>query len=104
VAPRLTQSQKTLPLRLRRRGLSQREIARQICCNDSTLSIMFREMLSSEGIAERWAPRPTPRTCKSDNPTNKWWQRITGLLMKLTLCLPSVADVSLTSVVVQVCH
>jgi transposase len=58
VAPRLTQSQKTLALRLRRQGLSQREIARQICCNDSTLSIMFREKLSSEGIAERWAPRP----------------------------------------------
>src|SRR5665213_1455874 len=58
VAPRLTQAQKTLALRLHRQGLSQREIARQICCNDSTLSIMFREKLSSEGIAERWAPRP----------------------------------------------
>jgi putative transposase len=60
VAPRLTQAQKALALRLHRQGLSQREIARQICCNDSTLSIMFREKLSSEGIADRSTANESP--------------------------------------------
>lgn len=57
MAPRLTQAQKSLALRLHHAGLNQTEIARQLCCNSSTLSIMLREKLSSEGIAERWTPR-----------------------------------------------
>jgi len=57
VAPRLTQAQKSLALRLHRQGLNQSEIARQLCCDSSTLSIMLRQKLSSEGISERWMPR-----------------------------------------------
>ncbi len=57
MAPRLTQAQKSLALRLHRQGLNQSEIARQLCCDSSTLSIMLRQKLSSEGIAERWMPR-----------------------------------------------
>ena len=53
MAPRLTQAQKSLALRLHRQGLNQSEIARQLCCDSSTLSIMLRQKLSSEGIAER---------------------------------------------------
>jgi IS30 family transposase len=57
VAPRLTQAQKSLAFRLHRQGLSQREIARQICCSDSILSIMFREKASRVGVEETWSPR-----------------------------------------------
>ncbi|OIQ85805.1 integrase core domain protein [mine drainage metagenome] len=57
MAPRLTQAQKSLAFRLHKQGLSQREIARQICCSSSVLSIMFRDKASSVGVMETWSPR-----------------------------------------------
>lgn len=58
MAARLTQSQKSLAFRLHKEGLTQREIARQVCCQSSILSIMFRDKASTAGVPDTWTPRP----------------------------------------------
>jgi IS30 family transposase len=57
VAPRLTQEQKTLAFRLKRQGLSLKEIAHQVCCSAPLLSIMLRDKASAVGIPAPWTPR-----------------------------------------------
>ena len=57
MAARLTQVQKSLAFRLHKQGLDQREIARQICCSSSMISIMLREKASGVGVAPTWTPR-----------------------------------------------
>jgi IS30 family transposase len=57
VARRLTQEQKTLAFHLRKGGLNQTEIARQVCCSFQLLSVMFRDKSSAIGIATPWTPR-----------------------------------------------
>jgi transposase, IS30 family len=57
MAARLTQEQKSLAFRLRKEGLNLAEIARQICCHRSLLSVMFRNKRSAVGTPPSWTPR-----------------------------------------------
>ena len=57
MAARLTQVQKLLAFRLHKQGFGQREIARQIYCSSSMISIMLRERASDIGVPPRWTPR-----------------------------------------------
>lgn len=58
MAPRLTQDQKSMAYRLKRHGLSNMEIARQLGCTDGLLVYMFQGKISSVGVATVWTPRP----------------------------------------------
>jgi IS30 family transposase len=55
--PRLTNEQKLLARRLRHKGISQREIARQICCDETLVSVMFRHGRFDQGVEQQWSPR-----------------------------------------------
>lgn len=57
MAPRLTQTQKSMAYRLKAHGLNKAEIARQIGCTDGLVVYMFQGKISPVGVASVWAPR-----------------------------------------------
>ncbi len=55
--PRLTKVQKRLALRLRAQGMTLKEVARQVCCDQSFVSILSRRSQTLESPSEEWNPR-----------------------------------------------
>ena len=54
---RLTQEQKNMALRLKRQGLLQRDIAKQLCCTPGAISLIVRDRFRT-GVPDTWTPRP----------------------------------------------
>ena len=56
--PRLTQRQKETAFRLRAQGVQLREIAHQLDCDQSCVSLVVRSRRNPIGVADPWTPRP----------------------------------------------
>ena len=54
---RLTQEQKNMALRLKRQGLLQRDIAKQLCCTAGAISLIVPGRFRT-GVPDTWTPRP----------------------------------------------